>query len=124
MPRHQSDLDRILTEIKGVAGEVRDSKTAIIEALRNFTEIVKILSQTVVIKEDALSQLVDDVLAKVTALNDKTDSAIALIVKLHDLLGNPGDPLDQAKLEQARDLAGTDVDKLAAAIDANTPPTP
>ena len=68
-----------------------------------------------------LSDKVDAVLAEVTAVKGVANSAVALIVQLHDLLGAPGDPVILEKLEQARALAATTEGDLTAAINANQP---
>jgi hypothetical protein len=68
-----------------------------------------------------ISDKADAVLATVTGLHGKVESAVALIVELHELIGNPGDPVVMEKLEQARVLAATDTDTLGAAITANDP---
>ena len=71
----------------------------------------------------------DELVAKVTEANTKTDSLLALFANLKqqiaDLLSGAALPAGlQAKVDAVFDSVSAEADKVSAAIDANVPPTP
>lgn len=71
---------------------------------------------------DKMAGELDTLTAKVARNTDVVDSAITLIVNIHDLLVAAG--TDPAKLQALADTLSAEDDKLAAAIVANTSVAP
>lgn len=86
-----------------------------------LTEISRKLD-TLIRKEEVMSQELDDLTEKVTANGDVEKSAVVLLQGLKAALDAAG--TDPVKLRELSTSLGSQSDELAAAVTANTPAAP
>ena len=91
---------------------------------RKTRKVLKALTKEV----RRMSELVEQVVERVAAIENEADQAIMILHELHDMLGEVIDTGDIAKLEEVRDRLALQTSELEEARIATTPvpedPTP